>query len=308
MPHHPWPALAGRPTTVETEDGVRLHAEVHGPDDPSGTVVLLHGYQLSQRLWARQVDALRTRRPDVRVVCYDHRGHGRSTRGTAERATLGQLGRDLRTVLDAVTDGPVVLAGHSMGGMTVMAFAEQFPHLVRDRVAGVGLFATSSGGLADNTFGLHPAAARVAHVAVPRLNGWVRRRVERGGTKPPTPGTRWLLFGTQPNRLDVLRTQAVLDATHPATADDFYGTFSEHARTHALAALADVPVVVAAGDRDRLTPLAHSHVIAGALPHAELVVYPGSGHMVQLERAHDVSRRLVDLVATALPRAAQPVG
>jgi pimeloyl-ACP methyl ester carboxylesterase len=308
MPHHPWPALAGRPTTVETDDGLVLHAEVHGPDDAAASVVLLHGYQLSQRLWGRQVHALREARPDLRVVTYDHRGHGRSARGTAERATLGQLGRDLRAVLDRVGDGPVVLAGHSMGGMTVMAFAEQFPHLVRERVAGVGLVATSSGGLADTTFGLHPALARVAHTVVPKANGWVRRRVERGRAKPPSPGTRWLLFGQAPNRLDVLRTQQVLDGTHPVTNDDFYGTFGEHARTHALAHLADVPVLVAAGDRDRLTPLSHARTMAQALPHARFVVYPGCGHMVPLERAHDVSRRLVELVATALPPAAQPAG
>jgi len=306
MVHHPWPAVAGRPARVETEDGVVLHAEVHGPDDAEGSVVLLHGYQLSHRLWARQVHALREARPDLRVVAYDHRGHGRSARGTAERATLGQLARDLRTVLHELAPGPAVLAGHSMGGMTVMSFAEQFPELVRERVAGVGLFATSSAGLADNTFGLHPAAARVAHAVVPRFNAWAHRRAELGRAKPPSPGTRWLLFGERPDPHDVRRTQEVLDGTHPATNHHFYATFGEHDRTHALAHLADVPVVVAAGDRDRLTPFHHARTIAAALPHARFVTYPGCGHMVQLERALDVSRRLVELADEALPAATGP--
>jgi pimeloyl-ACP methyl ester carboxylesterase len=293
--------------TVEAQDGVPLHVEVHGPHDARASVVLLHGYELSQRLWARQVHALRTHRPDLRVVTYDHRGHGRSGATSAHRATLAQLGSDLHRVLERAAPGPVVLAGHSMGGMTIMSFLEQHPHAVQ-RVAGVGLLGTSAGALAENTFGVHPRVAAVAHRAVPRLQTWVHRRVEKGRAKPPQPGTRWLLFGADAHRADVRRTQRVLDETPAATAAHFYATFRDHDRAHALARLAEVPVLIAVGDRDRLTPPAHSHAMARALPHADLVVYPGSGHMLQLERADDVSRRLVGLVASALPTAAHPAG
>lgn len=308
MPPAPWPALAPRPLVVETEDGVPLHAEVHGPDDAPATVVLVHGYQLSQRLWGRQVQALREHRPDLRVLTYDHRGHGRSGATAPERATLQQLGRDLRVVLEQGATGPVVLVGHSMGGMTVMAYAEQHPLALGDPVVGVALVSTSSGGLADNDFGLPPRLASLAHHAVPRLQSWVHRRVEGGHGQPPSPGTRWLLFGRDAHRDDVLRTQQVLDGTPAATSAHFYPTFGDHDRGHALAHLADVPVLVACGDRDRITPLAHSRVLAQALPHAQLVVYPGCGHMVMLERAADLNRRLLGLAATALPRAGQPVG
>jgi pimeloyl-ACP methyl ester carboxylesterase len=301
----PWPVLEPTSFEVTADDGVVLRGESHGPDRAAATVLLLHGYQLSQRLWARQVEALRERRPDLRVVTYDHRGHGRSERGRSERATLGQLARDLRRVLDTVTHGPVVVAGHSMGGMTVMSLAEQ---KLLDRVAGVGLLATSSGGLAHNTFGLPSPVARVAHRTVPRYNGWARRRVERGRAKPPSPGTRWLLFGDRPDPMDVLRTQAVLDDTHPATSDDFYLTFGEHERTHALSVLAELPVLVVAGQKDRLTPLAHACAMVDALPHARFAVLPGVGHMVQLERADEVSSRLVELTLTSLPTAALRAG
>ena len=81
---------------VRTEDGVDLHVEVVGPDDPEATVVLAHGYQLEQGLWERQVEALRTAHPAVRVVTYDHRGHGRSGRTERHAATLPQLAHDLR--------------------------------------------------------------------------------------------------------------------------------------------------------------------------------------------------------------------
>jgi pimeloyl-ACP methyl ester carboxylesterase len=309
MPQAPWPRLAPRALTLRTEDGLSLQAEVHGPEDASGTVVLLHGYQLSQRLWGRQVDALLTSRPDLRVITYDHRGHGRSDRTHPERATLHQLGRDLGAVLEqAVPQGPVVLVGHSMGGMTVMSYAEQHPHEVGGRVRGVALLSTSAGGLAENDFGLHPRLAALAHRAVPRLQAWVHRRVERGRRQPPSPGTRWLLFGAGADRADVLRTQEVLDGTPAATSAHFYATFGDHDRLHALEHLGEVPVLVACGDRDRITPIAYSRALAREVPHAGFVVYPGAGHMLMLERTDDVNRRLLSLVATSLPTAALRAG
>src|SRR5690349_19405185 len=149
-----WPALAPRRTTVTTDDGVALHVEHHGPEDATGTLLLAHGYELDGRLWARQVAAVLAERPDLRVVTYDHRGHGRSGRAPRGTATLPQLGRDLRAVVDSLPEGPVTVVGHSMGGMTVMAFAELFPSYLGGRVTGAGLLGTSSGSLADVTFGL----------------------------------------------------------------------------------------------------------------------------------------------------------
>lgn len=305
MPHAPWPRLTPRDLVLDAADGVPLHAQAHGPDDAPGTVVLLHGYQLSQRLWGRQVHALRTHRPDLRVLTYDHRGHGGSGRTHPERASLHQLGQDLQAVLEqAAPSGPVALAGHSMGGMTVMSWAEQHPHELGSRVTGVGLLSTSSGRLAENDFGVHPRLAALAHHSVPRLQHWVHRRVERGRRQPPSPGTRWLLFGSDADRADVRRTQQVLDGTPAATSAHFYPTFGDHDRRQALEHLARVPVLVACGDRDRVTPLAHTQALAEVLPHATVVVYPGAGHMLMLERAHDVDRRLLALVRAAVPQAA----
>src|SRR4249919_2653813 len=75
-----WPVVEARETTVPADDGTTLHVAVSGPDEPSGTVVLAHGYVLGSRLWDHQVAALAQARPDLRVVVYDQRGHGRSAR------------------------------------------------------------------------------------------------------------------------------------------------------------------------------------------------------------------------------------
>jgi predicted alpha/beta-fold hydrolase len=103
----------GRPLTVRSFDRTRLHVEILGPDD-APTVVLAHGYALSQHAWHYQRRALSER---FRVVCYDQRGHAASAEALSGDYSMGALGRDLAAVLDATTapDERVVLVGHSMG-------------------------------------------------------------------------------------------------------------------------------------------------------------------------------------------------
>jgi pimeloyl-ACP methyl ester carboxylesterase len=292
----------GRTRTVLTDDGVELHVEEHGPQDAPVVLLLAHGYTQASRLWGGTVRELLALREDLRVVVYDHRGHGRSGRATQETATLEQLGRDLGRVLDEVAgDRPVVLGGHSMGGMTLMALAEQRPELFGDRVVGAAFLGTSSGGLAEVTWGLPrplvPLVRRLLPVANERayraeLQGTARRQIgwlERGVN---------FAAGADPSDVqDVLEVQAGCSAE---TVHLFLATFSGHDRARALEALREVPALVAVGAEDRLCPVEHSRVIADALPLAELAVYPGAGHMVHLERRRAVALRLSALVDRAL--------
>ncbi len=149
---------------VRASDGTALHVEVDEVDDfrppgrpsdvraddrPPLTVVFSHGYALSMDSWHYQRKSLRGVH---RLVFWDQRGHGRSGTGPVGSATIDQIGRDLEAVVDAVAPtGPLVLVGHSMGGMTVMSFAEKRPDLFADRVLGVGLVSTSAGGSATST-------------------------------------------------------------------------------------------------------------------------------------------------------------
>ena len=156
--------------TVNADDGVSLHIEIDAPETTSRarrhvtgrmpTVVLVHGFALSMRSWVLQRRALI--HEGFRVVSYDQRGHGRSGDSALENCTVAQLGRDLATVLAATCpSGPVVLVGHSMGGMSVMSYVGQHPDVVRDRVLAVALISTSSGGAEMTEFGLGPAVGRV---------------------------------------------------------------------------------------------------------------------------------------------------
>jgi pimeloyl-ACP methyl ester carboxylesterase len=295
------PPPEGRVRTVTTDDGVALHVEEFGADEPVATVVLAHGWVQSSRLWGGQVRDLLAARPDLRVVTYDHRGHGRSGPTTRDRATIEQLGRDMARVIEEVApSGPVVVGGHSMGGMTLMALAEQRPELFGDRVVGAAFVGTSSGGLDAVTYGLPAPVGRLLKRLLPVLGERAVRAEQAGKPRVVGPLDMWLIFGRGADPSDVRAAMEVHRACSAETVAAFMPTFSDHDRATALEALAEVPALVVVGDADRLCPVEHSRAIADALPTAELAVYPGVGHMVQMERRAEVSRRLLALVDRAL--------
>ena len=289
-----------RTRTVRTEDGVDLHVEEVGPADADLTVVLVHGYVQEMAVWHYQRQALQAA-GDVRVVLYDQRSHGRSTRGAAERSTIDQLGRDLGRVVDEVVPtGPVVLVGHSMGGMTVMALADARPELFGDRVVGVALVGTSAADLAAVTHGLPAPLARRVQRLLPALTELAVRAERRGLPRQVGWLDSRLLF---PAGADPELVRQALDVHRASSAEvvaAFLPTLSEHDRRAALRSLAHVPAVVVVGDQDRLCPLAHSQALAAALPAGELTVFPGVGHMVHLERRAEVSAILLGLLDRAL--------
>ena len=300
-----------RTRTVRTEDGVSLHVEEVGPVDADLTVVLVHGYVQEMAVWHYQRQALQAA-GDVRVVLYDQRSHGRSSRGAAERSTIDQLGRDLGRVVDElVPAGPVVLVGHSMGGMTVMALADARPELFGDRVVGVALVGTSAGRLAQVTFGLPTAALPVTRRVLPVLTrGMSRRprtfeRSRRAGSDLVFLFTRRGGFGSGDVSPAVVDFVATMGARTPVDViAEFYDTFMTHDKLAALDVLRDVEVLVLAGDRDLLTPPDHSRAIADALPDARLVVVEDAGHMVALEHPDQVGAELLDLLRRVRTRRA----
>jgi pimeloyl-ACP methyl ester carboxylesterase len=282
-------------------DGTALHLEERGDPAAPVTVVFAHGWTLDSRTWRYQLAHLPAAcGQPVRVLAYDHRGHGRSGPVRPADATIERVADDLAEVLErAAPRGPVVLAGHSLGGMAIMALAERHPRVVAERVAAAALVATSAAGLADITLDLPPRLAPLR----PRLEAAFSRRMlargERPARIPPRvihAGVRWLTFGRPCEPADVRAAALMIAGCSPYTIAAFRRTLDEHDRTAALPALAGRPVLVCGGARDRLTPAAHSSLIAAAIPGAELVVYDGVGHMIPLERAGDLTRRLAALV------------
>ncbi|AXB47165.1 alpha/beta fold hydrolase [Amycolatopsis albispora] len=284
-----------------TADGTRLHLELSGPPDAAVTLVLVHGWTQDLTCWEPVVQRL----PGQRLLRYDHRGHGRSAPARPGTATIEQIADDLAEVLEAVVpDGPLVLAGHSMGGMTMMALAERHPELVSRRVAGVAFVATSSGEMNRLTLGLPGLAGRGVPRVEPRVRSLLERR--RKDTLPGSPGflapfTRWLAFGRGAARADVLDVAAQALRAHPASIAGFLEAITRHDRRLALAALRGTPAVVLAGQLDRLCPVPHARVIAEELPDADFVYFPRAGHMLPYERADEVAARIRALLKVPVP-------
>jgi pimeloyl-ACP methyl ester carboxylesterase len=319
-----------------TPDGVRLHVETTGPEDAPVAVVLSHGWTCSTRSWHHQFEGLPRLLGEsaVRVVAYDHRGHGKSEAAPVGSTRIEQLAEDLVAVLDAVVpSGPVVYAGHSMGGMTLMALADQRPELFDERIAAVALVSTSSGQIASRPFGLPARFDATALRMAPRAMNLAGQRLERRAQRTaqaqqtaraqPTAQVEWAaraeratvgaawaewagarlrrsvvrrtVFGknVDPAEVDILT--ADLAATPGRSLSGFFEALTQHDLGHALKVFDGIPVEIMHGTRDRLLPPRHGNRLAQLLPSARLWMYPGAGHMLMQERPRDVTQRLAGL-------------
>ncbi|MET8133269.1 alpha/beta hydrolase [Streptomyces sp. NPDC005251] len=322
----PYGSLRGTPGKAYADDGTELYYEVDEAEPEASlaprrrrlfgrkapapvTVVFSHGYCLNQDSWHFQRAALRG---VVRTVHWDQRSHGRSGRGVAQMedrtpVTIDQLGRDLLAVIEAaVPEGPIVLVGHSMGGMTVMALADHFPELIRDRVVAVALVGTSSGRLGEVNFGLPVAGVAAVRRVLPgvlKALGQQAALVERGrrATADLFAGVikRYSFASRDVDPAIERFAERMIESTPIDVVAEFYPAFTEHDKTAALARFTEMPVLVLAGVKDLVTPSEHSEAIADLLPDAELVLVPDAGHLVMLEHPEVVIDRLADLLMRA---------
>lgn len=282
-------------------DGARVRVVEEGDPHALVTVVLVHCYALDHGEWDQLVPELaRSCDVPVRVLRYDHRGSGESEPMTPDTATLSQLGDDLaELVSQRVPTGPVVLVGHSMGGMAIMAMAERHPELVADRVAGVAFVSTACSGIDGLSLGLPGLVATTVH-RLERTGMWLLSAAGRSVlTRHPwvlEPFVRWLGFGVGAGRSAVSHVARMMAATRPMTLLLFRPDFDAHDRREALANLAGSPATVLVGDRDRVTPPRYAAEIAEWLPSSRLVVLNGAGHMIPNERPAELAAAVTTLI------------
>jgi len=300
------PTVCRRVVAVPTPDGATLHATVDGRGGAPVTVVMAHGWTLAQAAWDDVAELLtpRVAAGELRVVRYDQRGHGRSTWGDAD-ITIDQLGEDLAVLLDRLAPtGPVILAGHSMGGMTIMALAAARPELFGDRVRGVALVSTAAGDLTSDPRSPGGRMARVSPRVLNLLLGGARVVERLRQLVPPEHPrhqkmVRSLLYGADATEEMVLAGAQIMHASTLRSFIEFMPALDSHDKREELAALSRVPVEIFVGDSDKLTPRRHGRMLAEALPDAELHVVERTGHMLTQERAQLVADAIERLVAAA---------
>ncbi len=295
----------GSPLGVRSRDGTQLHVETFGLAD-GATIVLVHGWTEMLSFWTYVIRDLSAR--GYRVVAYDLRGHGQSGRAVEGDYSLDRFGEDLEAVLEAcVPDGRrAVIAGHSLGAMSIAAWAEH--HDVSRRASATALINTGVGNLINEQL-LFPVP-RVAQglnkaIAVRGFLG-ARTPLPRASTPVSYAAVRYVAFGPAATPAQIAFYERMLVTCRPDVRASIGIAMSEMDLHHALAHLT-VPTLVIAGENDRLTPPSHARRIAEMLPALDqLIELEETGHMGPLERPGIISAALARL-ATAVTGTADTV-
>jgi pimeloyl-ACP methyl ester carboxylesterase len=294
-----------RSYVVTTPDGVPLAVREVGPVDAPVTMVFVHGFCLRMGAFYFQRTRLAEKwEPRVRMVFYDQRGHGRSGEADPETYTLTQLGQDLECLLKEVAPhGVMVLVGHSMGGMTVLSHARQYPEQYGRMIVGAALISSAAEGVTRSPLGeilKNPAveALRFTARSAPRLmhRG---RNVSRSLIAP-------ILRAASFSDLQVSRSldafsQRMMNGTPIATLVGFLRALEVHDETAGLWTLLRIQTLIACGDHDLITPDEYSRKMAASLPQSELVIVTGASHLALLDKPDAINDGLVRLVNRTTP-------
>ncbi len=285
---------------MRTFDGLRLDVRTYGPQDAPVTAVLSHCWTLNQSDWHYQVrDLQREFGHQIRIVTWDHRGHGDSDPAPKVACQIANLARDMGEVIDTYAPtGKLVLAGHSIGGMTMMVLAQQRPELFA-RVVGATFVSTSSGEIHTVTLGL-PEMGPLLRSQIPRIlalrSRTLTKKARRRAPIIERQIIRRFLFGRPMRLVDAALTVEGLINSSADTVVGFYENCLMHDGVAGLKVFDGIPTHVLVGTRDVLTPPSHARTIAENISGAVLTVVPDAGHMLPLERDALVSGVLVRLI------------
>lgn len=267
--------------TLEASDGTSLYVEAHGAGIP---IIFSCGYVTTHENWRPQVDALVA--AGARVVLHDFRGHGLSESPKDRSAySMEQVIDDLGRVVDwASADAPVVLAGHSFGGLASLHYSTRSP----DRVRGLVLLATGPGFK-------NPEAAqkwvdqceRTASFLEERgLEAFVAGRAGETcvGRRPELPGAAAAGAAISKQNVHGLASFGrEIAGKAPPIMDELPGL--------------TCPALVLVGEEDKAY-LRAADVMQAKLGNARTHALPGIGHVANLEDPEAFNARVIDFLKT----------
>jgi pimeloyl-ACP methyl ester carboxylesterase len=293
--------LGGRPLRVTSADGTELYAETFGPPD-GDMVILAHGWTEQLSFWGPVIERLRG--AELRVIAYDLRGHGRSATAADGDFALERFGEDLEAVLVAAgadADTSATVVGHSLGAMSIAAWAER--HDARARARAAVLVNTGLGDLVTGHLLIPQIARFLNHPRASRLILGSRAPLPPFSTPLQQAMIRYVAFGPKATRGEVAFYERMLVDCSPGTRAATGVALSDMDLWRAVASIT-VPTLVIAGANDRLTPPDHARRIGADLPNlVGLIELPDTGHMSPLERPDELCRAITGLVHDTRPTA-----
>ena len=195
-----------------------------------------------------------------------------------------------------------------MGGMTIVALAEQHPELFGDRIVGVGLVSTTAGGLEPSKILLPLIPAKLTGGITSRAVRTLARGhrtvdgLRRAGRAVAQVVTDEFAFGDEVPAAYVDFVDEMLSATPFEVVADFFPSFRSLDKFHAVESMSRVPTTVICGTTDKITSIDHSRKLHDRIAGSTLLECEDAGHMVVLERHDQVNAALDQLISAAAER------
>ena len=314
-----WPAgtddlKATRDGTVQRltrPDGTVLQVECYGPPD-APPLLVTHGWGVTSTQWSYLKRELTAR---FRLIVWDLPGCGFSTRPANADYSLDKMARDLDAILTSIEPRPVVLLGHSLGGMILLTFCRLFPEALGSRVCGLILAHTTYTNPVRTTAKprLYTALQKPVLEPLLRLTIWLSPLVWLLNVLSYLNGTaqvstaRQSFDGTATRGQVRFVTRFLLQISPAVLARGMFGMLRYDA-TATLNTL-PVPVLIVAGDQDTSTTPQASTFMKAAIPGAQLTMLTPAKHQGVLEHHTSFAQAVAAFCAPcspAGPRASRP--
>jgi pimeloyl-ACP methyl ester carboxylesterase len=285
---------------VTTSDGVPLSVRDWGSHDAGHTIVLLHGFCLNKESWNIQITQLIRRwNNNIRIISYDHRGHGDSGNAPMHTYRIDRLADDLAELLVALgVTGPLTLVGHSMGGMTALAYLGRPATKRPVEPESLVLVATAAGNLGSHGLG------RLLSTPAPSMLYHLIHHMPRAGTdevvqflaRPVCAAlTRHSGYGEAAPKSLVDASAAAINATPSTTKVGFLPGLKDYDCSQALSSITAKTTMISGG-ADKLTPMCHARKLAAGIPGAMLICRPTAGHTL----LHEVPQLVTGAITCAI--------
>ncbi|CAN7600331.1 alpha/beta hydrolase [Phenylobacterium sp. LjRoot225] len=299
----PTKAERGEGHLVASPTGASLYAETHGPVG-APPIIFTHGWGMDSTFWRYAREDLGDR---FRLVLWDLPGLGRSKAGDDKTVSLGAFATDLAALIDAAGRQPVVLVGHSIGGITIQTLIRDFPQL-QSRLAGVVLLNTTYTNPLKTMIlsGLLQALQRPVLEPAMKLTIALQPLAWLSKWQSYLSGSAHLAqrfgYGRYVTRSQLEHTTLLATRNPPAVLARGDLAMFHWDATGVLAALR-VPALVIGGDKDIVTKLEASRTIAAESELAALQVVEDVNHMGPMERADLYNQMIGDFALHVQPSA-----